>query len=45
MAVLGVGAVFFHRIFYGPKMPQPEDIPEVETRPQDEIEAARKEQP
>ncbi len=44
MAMLGVGAVFFHRIFYGPKLPQPEDLPVVETRPEDEAEAARKEQ-
>ena len=45
MAMLGVAAVFFHRVFYGPKMPEPEDVPAVETTPQDEADAARKEQP
>jgi formate dehydrogenase iron-sulfur subunit len=45
MAMLGIGAVFFHRIFYGPKMPEPEDTPVIETKPQDEIDSARKEQP
>ena len=44
MGLLGIGAVFFHRIFYGPKLPQP-DGPEVETGPRDEIEAGRKERP
>jgi formate dehydrogenase beta subunit len=44
LAVLGVGAVFFHRIMYGPKLPQPEP-PEVRTGPTDEIEAGRKETP
>jgi hypothetical protein len=45
MAMLGMAAVFFHRVFYGPKVPEPEDAPVVETGPQDEVEAARKEQP
>ena len=43
MAVLGIGAVFFHRIFYGPKLPQPAG-PETQTTPREEIEAGRKEQ-
>ena len=45
MAMLGMAAVFFHRVFYGPKVPEPEDVPVVETGPEDEVEAARKEQP
>ena len=42
MGLLGIAAVFFHRVFYGPKLPQPEP-PEVRTGPQEEIEAGRKE--
>jgi len=45
LGLLGIGAVFFHRIFYGPRVPEPEDAPFVETRPRDEIDTARKEQP
>ena len=45
MAMLGIVAVFFHRVFYGPKMPEPADTPVIETRPQDEIDAAQKEKP
>ena len=45
MAMLGIGAVFFHRIFYGPKLPEPEDTPVVDTRPQDEIDTSRTEKP
>jgi formate dehydrogenase beta subunit len=44
MAVLGIFAVFFHRITIGPKVPQPEPVPVVEDHP-DEVEAARKEKP
>ena len=44
MAMLGIGAVFFHRVFYGPKLPQPEP-PEIETGPREEVEAGRKETP
>jgi hypothetical protein len=44
MALLGVLAVFFHRIAIGPKLPQPEAVPIVTEHP-DETEAARKEQP
>jgi hypothetical protein len=42
--VLGVAAVFFHRVFYGPKLPLPE-VPETRTGPEEEIEAGRKEEP
>jgi len=44
MGLLGIGAVFFHRVFYGPKLPQPEP-PIIETGPREEIEAGRKEIP
>src|SRR5438445_11205399 len=44
MAILGIGAVFFHSVFYGPKLPQPEP-PEIETGRREEIEAGRKETP
>jgi formate dehydrogenase beta subunit len=44
MAMFGVVAIFFHRIFVGPKMPQPEAV-EVETRPPDEVETRGKERP
>jgi formate dehydrogenase beta subunit len=44
MGLLGIGAVFFHRVFYGPKLPQPEP-PEIRTGPRDEIDAGRKELP
>ena len=44
LGLLGIGAVFFHRVFYGPKLPEPEP-PEVRTRPVDEIEAGREERP
>ena len=44
MAILGIGAVFFHSVFYGPKLPQPEP-PEIESDPREEIEAGRKETP
>jgi formate dehydrogenase beta subunit len=44
MGLLGIGAVFFHRVFYGPKLPQPEP-PGVEVDPRDEIDAGRKETP
>ena len=42
--ILGIGAIFFHRILYGPKLPQPEG-PSYETGPRDEIEAGREERP
>ncbi len=43
---VGAVAVFFHRIFYGPKAPQSDALPFVEeTRPADEVEAGRKEEP
>ena len=42
--VIGIGAIFFHRVFYGPKLPQPEP-PEVVAGPRDEIEAGRREAP
>jgi formate dehydrogenase iron-sulfur subunit len=46
VALLGVAAVFFHRVFYGPKLPQPEPVPVVEvTRPEDEAETKRREEP
>jgi len=41
---LGIAGVFFHRVFYGPKLPQPEP-PVIRTGPDDEIEAGRKEMP
>ena len=46
LALLGLVGVFFHRVLYGPKMPQPE-TPEVkfESTPEDEAESARKETP
>jgi len=44
MGLLGIAAVFFHRVFYGPKLPQPEP-PEIRTGPREEIEAGRKETP
>ena len=46
VALLGVVAVFFHRVFYGPKWPQPEPAAVVEvTRPEDEAETKRREEP
>src|ERR1051325_990829 len=44
LGVLGIAGVFFHRVFYGPKLPQPEP-PEIRTGPEEEIEAGRKETP
>jgi formate dehydrogenase iron-sulfur subunit len=44
MAALGIGAVFFHRLTVGPKMPQPEAEPVLTTHP-DEVEAGRKQKP
>jgi formate dehydrogenase iron-sulfur subunit len=44
MGVLGIGALFLHRIMYGPKLPQPEP-PGITTGPREEIEAGRKEAP
>jgi formate dehydrogenase iron-sulfur subunit len=44
MAGLGLLGVFFHRIFVGPKLPQPEPLPVEETHP-DEVEASRRERP
>jgi formate dehydrogenase beta subunit len=44
MAFLGVFAVFFHRLTVGPKLPQPQPVPEAETQV-DEVDAARKERP
>ena len=44
MAGLGVLAVFFHRVTVVPKLPQPEDVPVIESQP-DPVEAKRKEQP
>jgi formate dehydrogenase iron-sulfur subunit len=44
MAGLGLIGVFFHRIFVGPKLPQPEPLPAEEMHP-DEVEAARRERP
>jgi Formate dehydrogenase N, transmembrane. len=43
MAVLGVFAVFFHRLTVGPKLPQPE--PPVITEHPDVDDAARRERP
>ena len=43
MAVLGVFAVFFHRITVGPKLPQPEE-PAL-SEPPDEAETVRREKP
>ena len=41
---MGVFVVFFHRVFYGPKLPQPEPAAAVEvTRPADEAETKRRE--
>jgi hypothetical protein len=43
---MGVAAVFFHRVFYGPKLPQPEPVPVARvTRPEDEAGTKRREQP
>src|ERR1051326_6297074 len=44
MGLLGILAIFFHRISVGPRMPQPEDPPVVTEDP-DPVEAKRKEQP
>jgi hypothetical protein len=44
LGLLGIGAVFFHRVFYGPKLPEPAP-PEVRTTPADEMEAGRRENP
>jgi hypothetical protein len=44
LGLLGIIAVFFHRVTVGPRLPQPEDPPPMETQP-DTIEAERKEQP
>ena len=44
LAGLGVLAVFFHRVAIGPRLPQPEQPPPIESQP-DPIEAKRKEQP
>jgi len=44
MGVLGIVAVFFHRIAYGPKLPEPAP-PSVASGPREEIEAGRKEAP
>jgi hypothetical protein len=44
MAVLGVFAVFFHRITIGPKLPQPEPGPVVTEHP-DEAGSGRREAP
>jgi formate dehydrogenase iron-sulfur subunit len=45
LTLLGIGAVFFHRVFYGPKVPEPDETPFVETRAQDEVDTVRKERP
>jgi formate dehydrogenase iron-sulfur subunit len=46
VALMGVAAVFFHRVFYGPKLPQPEPVPVIRvTRPEDEAETKRREKP
>jgi formate dehydrogenase iron-sulfur subunit len=44
MAGLGLLAIFFHRTAVGPRLPQPEEPPPIETQP-DTVEAKRKEQP
>lgn len=44
MAMLGILAVFFHRLTIGPKMPQPEPEPIV-SKTTNEAETARKETP
>jgi len=44
MGLLGVGSVFFHRIFYGSKLPKPKP-PQVQTGPREESEAGRKKMP
>ena len=44
MGLLGILAVFFHRVTVGPRLPQPEDPPPLGKQP-DSIEAKRKEQP
>ena len=44
MAMLGLFAVFFHRLTVGPKLPQPEEPPVVTEHP-DEVEAGRREKP
>jgi formate dehydrogenase iron-sulfur subunit len=44
LGILGILAVFFHRITVGPRLPQPEEPPPLRNQP-DPIEAKRKEQP
>jgi hypothetical protein len=44
LGVLGVAAVFFHRVLYGPKLPEPQP-PIVATGLRAEVDASRKENP
>ena len=44
MGLLGIAAIFFHRVSVGPRLPQPEEPPVVTEHP-DPVEAKRKEQP
>jgi formate dehydrogenase beta subunit len=44
MAAFGLVGIFFHRVFIGPRLPQPEPIPVKESRAGD-IKPSRKEQP
>ena len=44
MGVLGVLAIFFHRVAVGPRLPQPESPPPLPTQP-DTVEAKRRETP
>jgi formate dehydrogenase iron-sulfur subunit len=44
LGLLGIVAVFFHRVSVGPRLPQPEEPPVISEHP-DPVEAKRKEQP
>jgi len=44
LGLLGILGVFFHRVSFGPRLPQPEEPPLIEPQP-DPVEAKRKELP
>jgi len=44
LGLLGVLAVFFHRVSVGPRLPQPESPPPLPAQP-DTVEAKRRETP
>jgi hypothetical protein len=44
LGLLGILGVFFHRVSFGPRLPQPEEPPLIDTQP-GTVEAKRKELP